>query len=234
VRLLPDYLRELAETEAHIADLHQQREAFEQGGEVGNDSEEAEENGEGKRNNYAKELEDLLRDTRAALRDAEKRLQQTKRNTKGSSTAQYAQTLPLFAETVPDKLDDTQTLAAEVETLRQEITRLDAQLQPYREIRANLSVAQQHLRKLKQALIQRIKDAYTALTLQQCEDMILDIAHDDIADELERYLLVHRQQVIAVIENWWDKYRINLQAIRSARDFAEKKFDVLMKELGYA
>ena len=233
VRLLPDYLRELAEAEAHIADLQQQREAFEQGEEAGNDSGDAEENGESKRN-YAQELEDLLKDTRAALKDAEKRLHQTKRNKKGSSTAQHAQTLPLFAETVPDKPDDTQTLATEVETLRQEITRLDAQLQPYREIRANLSVAQQQLRELKQALIQRIEDARTALTPQQCEDIILDIAHDDIADELERYILAHRQRVIATIENWWDKYRITLRDIRSARNAAEERLANLLEELGYA
>ncbi len=233
VRLLPDYLHELAETEARIADLQQQREAFERGEEAGDDGEEVEENGENRRN-YAKELEDRLKDSRAALKEAEKRLQQAKRNNKGNGTAQYAHSLPLFAETVLDEPFDTQTLTTEVETLRQEVTQLDAQLQPYREIKANLSVAQQHLRKLKQALIQRIKDAHAALTPQQCEDMILDIAHDDIESELERYLLAHRQQVIAAVENWWDKYHVTLQDIRTARDAAEQRLADLLKELGYA
>jgi hypothetical protein len=233
VRLLPDYLRELAETEARIADLQQQREAFEHGEEAEDDSEETEENGENERN-YAKELEDRLKDTRAALKEAEKLLQQAKRNSKSNGTAQYAQTLPLFAETVVEEPDVIQPLTIKVETLRQEVAQLDAQLQPYREIRASLSTAQQCLRKLKQVLVQRIKDAHAALTTQQCEDMVLDIAYDDIADELEHYLLAHRQLIIATIENWWDKYRITLQDIRSARDVAEQELVGLLKELGYA
>src|SRR5581483_6771457 len=126
-------------------------------------SEGVEENGANRRN-YAKELEDRLKDSRAALKEAEKRLQQAKRNGKGNGTVKNAHTLPLF-----DEPDTVITLTTEVETLSQEVVQIDTQLQPYREIRANLSTAQRHLRKLKQALIQRIKDAHTTLTPHQCE-----------------------------------------------------------------
>jgi type I restriction enzyme M protein len=228
VRLLPDYLHELAETEARIADLQQQREAFERGEDAGNDGEETEENSENRRN-YAKELEEQLKDSRAALKEAERRLRESKRHRKGNSAEQNIRALSLF-----DEPDATIALTTDVEALRKEVAQLDAQLQPYHEIKANLSTAQQHLRKLKQALIQCIKDAHSALAPEKCEDMILDIARDDIADELEHYLLAHRHQVIVAIENWWDKYHVTLQDIRSARNAAEQRLESLLMELGYA
>jgi type I restriction enzyme M protein len=229
MRLLPEYLRELAETQARIADLQQRREAFERG-ELGEDAEDGdrdvEDNGNGKRN-YAKELEGQLKALNASLRDAERKLQEAKRR-KGNGSAQL-QALPLFEEA-----DITSPLTEQVDRLRQEVAALDAKLQPYREIKANLSQAQQHLRKLKQILVQRIQEAYAALTPQQCEDLVLSIAYDDLSSELERNVVAHLQQVIAVVESWWDKYRITLNDIRAERDAVEQRLTSLLEKLGYA
>jgi hypothetical protein len=242
IRLIPAYLRDLEETESLISDLQIQRKAFETTldgenddeeteGDIEIDDEETEDNGTDK-HNYAKILEDRLKEKRTTLKDAEAKLQAASRLNKSNGKAQ-AQTLPLFAEI--DNLESMQSLEDQAETLRQEIAQLDARLQPYRAIKAKLSEAQKHLNllKKKETLIKHIQDAHTALTPQQCEGMVLTIAHDDLITQLERYLSTHRQLVIAAVENWWEKYRVTLQDIRAERDAAEKKLAGFLKGLGY-
>ncbi|GAB4371089.1 MAG: hypothetical protein Kow00121_12300 [Elainellaceae cyanobacterium] len=51
--------------------------------------------------------------------------------------------------------------------------------------------------------------------------------------ELERYGVMHRQQGIAAVENWWDKYRVTLRDIETAQDVAAKQLDEFLKGLGY-
>lgn len=240
-RIIPDYIHELTNTEARVANLQQQRRDFEQGGdeENGEDDDEFldesagdEENGNGDvTRNYAKELEERLKANRAHLKEVEKQLETRQRAKKNGKAANIqAQTLPYF-ET--DEPDIGAQLAKEAEELSLEIAELDAKLEPYRQIKAQLAVAQKRLRQLKEIayLVKTIEDSYAALTSQECEEIVLNIAHDDLASELERYLLLHRQQVIATVENWWDKYRITLQDIRAARDEAEKKLAKLLQGL---
>jgi type I restriction enzyme M protein len=227
MRLLPDYLRELAETETRIDDLQQQREAFERGEFAGNGEEDVD--NDENNHNYVKELENRLKEIRASLKDQKRKQQGTKRRRKNSTASAQTQTLSLFED--KEVIDPHQ---AEREILQQEITTLEAKLQPYWEIKSALSELQKFLRILKQTLIQRIENAHAALTPQQCEDIVLTIAHDDLLFQLEKYLSNHRRQVIAAIEHWWDKYRFTVQDIRSQRAFAEQKLEQVLKELGYA
>ena len=237
-RLIPDYVRELAETEELVAELQQQRANFERsdddGSEYGNEDdaftgeeEDIEENDEPKRN-YTKELEERLKACRTALKDGERHLSEAKRRKKRNGGAQ----LPLFGDNEPDIVLE---LTAEVERLRYSVNELNAKLEPYREIKTKLSEAQKHLRKLKDIpyLVQHIEQTYNTLTTQQCEEIVLGITHEDLENELGRYLLAHRQQVIAAIENWWDKYRVTLQEMRTDRDKAEWKLEGLLERLGY-
>jgi type I restriction enzyme M protein len=244
--LIPEYIRELAEKEAQVIDLQEQLRAFERGGEDepdddDEDNEYPDEDEEGEENkqdtatkNYAKELEDRLKTARAELRDAEKQLQEIRRRNKknGYAPNASAQPLPLFASDEPDPVKQ---LTTEIERLGQEIAELDAKLKPYRRIKEQLSTAQKRLRQLKDIpyLVSTIEDTYATLNPQQCEDIVLNIAYNDLANELERYLLAHRHQVISAVENWWDKYRVTLQDIRFARDKAEHKLADLLKGLGY-
>ena len=62
---------------------------------------------------------------------------------------------------------------------------------------------------------------------------MLDIARDDLARQLERYVTAHRQAVIAAVENWWDKYKVTAREIEAERDGAKAKLDSFLKELGY-
>jgi len=40
--------------------------------------------------------------------------------------------------------------------------------------------------------------------------------------------------VVAVVENWWDKYRVPVADITRARDLAAAELNGFLKEMGYA
>jgi len=178
-----------------------------------------------------------LKEKHSTLKEAELSLKEAKRQHKGSKVNGRASTLQAQAYLVPlftQQPDRVLQLTKEVEILRQEIAELNTRLQPYREIKAQFTKAQQHLRWLKGTLVQHINEAYATTTPQQCEDIVLNIAYTDLSTELNWRLLSHRQQVIATIENWWDKYRFTLEEIRTNCDEAEKKLAGLLRGLGYA
>ena len=133
-------------------------------------------------------------------------------------------------ETYADKIAE---LEAEVEPIEAEIAEIDRQLEPYKEIKKQLTEAKTKLRTLKNELVKRLEAARAALTDEQCQGLVLTIFKDDLTAELERYVTAHRQQAIAVVENWWDKYRVNLKDIEAERDEAVEWLSELFKGLGY-
>jgi len=233
-RLIPNYIRELNQTEILVTDLQQQRLDFERGvdNESSDEDDEYLDENETTSKNYAKDLEERLRATRSSLKSAEKQLQDAKRRGKKNGNSAQVQILPLFASNESDLMKQ---LIDDVERLNQEVAGLDAKLEPYRQIKAQLTVAQKRLRQLKDItyLVQTIEDIHTNLIPKQCEDIVLNVAYDDLASGLERYLLAHRHQVVASVENWWDKYYVTLQGIRAIRDEAERNLAKLMRGLGY-
>ena len=44
----------------------------------------------------------------------------------------------------------------------------------------------------------------------------------------------NRQQVVAAVENLWDKYRVSLTAREQTRSDVSGKLNDMLKELGYA
>ena len=42
-----------------------------------------------------------------------------------------------------------------------------------------------------------------------------------------------RQQVIATVENWWDRYHVSLEEIEAERETAVEKLNRITEELGY-
>ena len=83
-------------------------------------------------------------------------------------------------------------------------------------------------------LLQTLNEKRQQLTPEEAERHILDITRENIASQLERYIVMHRQLVIAAIENWWDKYNVTLQEIEMTRDEAARELAGYLKGLGYA
>ena len=62
---------------------------------------------------------------------------------------------------------------------------------------------------------------------------MLTILHDDMRAIVERYITQQRQQIIAAVENWWDKYKVTLTEIEQERDAAAKELRRFLEGLGY-
>lgn len=85
------------------------------------------------------------------------------------------------------------------------------------------------------------KDQFTAelnkgvddLTEEDAAELLLKILRDDMAKILTRYIAAQRGQIVAVFENWWDKYRVTLTEIEDARAQATDKLAGFLKGLGY-
>ena len=51
---------------------------------------------------------------------------------------------------------------------------------------------------------------------------------------LRRYVDEHRQEIVTVLGNLWDKYAVSFASIEDVRDKALKQSNRHLKELGYA
>ncbi|MEH2184138.1 hypothetical protein [Nostoc sp.] len=208
---MPDYLQDIAEAEAKIAELEQQKSAFEQGEEAEANIEEAEES---EAVNIVKDLETKLKYLKNLIKEPKKEFKILKKT-------------PLFNK---DKIAE---LEAFIEENEAEIAKIEAQLEPYKEIVKQLKEGKAELKTLKNELVKRLSSARAALTDEDCQELVLAIFKDGLIAELERYVTAHRQQVIAAVENWWDKYRVTLQDIETERDAAAKKLNEFLQGLGY-
>jgi len=259
VRLMPDYLAEFAEAEANIAELEQQKEAFERGEEV-EDVEETEEDCE--QVNLVKELEERLKKLKISLKEKkepvksiqelikqkQRRVNYLNRGASVKDQGSIAAQKKLGNDTkfLEDELKQLGNEIVNLETelknihlpytlsLESEINEIEQHLEPYYEIKKQLTQAKANLRTLKNELVSRLEAARQALTDEQCQDLVLEIFKDGLIAELERYVTAHRQQVIVAVEIWWDKYRVNLKDIEAERDTAAKRLSEFLKALGYA
>ena len=214
VRLMPDYLEEIADAEAKIAQLEQQKEAFEGGEDA--EFDQAEARGEDAEVvNFVKELEAKLKTLKATVKEPKKELKTFKK-----SPLLYSDKIAKFEQFV--------------EAAEAEIAEIEGQLKPYNDLKKQLAQVKEKLRTLKKELVKRLAAARAALTDEKCQELVLAIFKDGLIAELERYVTAHRQQVIVAVENWWDKYRVTLQDIETERDAARQQLSEFLSELGYA
>ena len=102
-----------------------------------------------------------------------------------------------------------------------------------RAIKKQLTAGKKELHKLKLGFAERLKDAHAAIGVKEAEALVLDILRDELRAEVDRRVAAHRQHVVAVAENWWAKYRINLREIEAERDRARTRLDGFLSELSY-
>jgi type I restriction enzyme M protein len=229
-KLVPDYLEELAQAEAEVSALEAEKEAFERGEGLEGDFD-FDEPEEGEESDAVKQIEDQRKELKALLKLNRDRqgavLRKPSRDREGA-----VRTSPppgASAEEAPSPTQD-ECLAA----LAAQIEDIDRALAPYDKVKKRLPEARRRLRQLSAALMARVDAARTALTEQETARLVLDISREDLEAQLERYVTTHRQQVIAAVENWWDKYANPAAALEQARAAAFDKLGAVMRELRYA
>ncbi len=100
-------------------------------------------------------------------------------------------------------------------------------------LKSRLTAARKTLRALRHAFAERLEAARAALGPDGARDLVLGILHDGLRAELDRYVAAHRQQIVATVENWWEKYRVTLGDVEGERDAAKKKLAGFLKGFGY-
>ena len=77
-------------------------------------------------------------------------------------------------------------------------------------------------------------EARDILSDDDCRNLVLDILNEKLAGHLKSYVTAHRQEVIAAVENWWDKYRVTLRDIEHNKEKAMAKLGKFLERMNYA
>ena len=72
-----------------------------------------------------------------------------------------------------------------------------------------------------------------AITEEQARTLILKKLYDIAHNELTRYLNAGKRDLIASIENLWDKYALSSRALENSRTDTLSTLDGFLKGLGY-
>jgi type I restriction enzyme M protein len=122
----------------------------------------------------------------------------------------------------------------ELEHARQDIVRLEQDKKGKTHVKTNqLKVAKKQLKERQNQFIKRVHDARDTLSDDDCRDLVLDILNEKLAGHLESYVAAHRQEVVAAVENWWDKYYVTLRDIEGERENAAMTLSKFSRGLGY-
>ncbi|MEJ2724832.1 MAG: hypothetical protein P8175_09340, partial [Deltaproteobacteria bacterium] len=122
---------------------------------------------------------------------------------------------------------------AELEPIVEEIMEAEQLVQPYKQIKKEITAARRKYNGLKAALVKRLEEARAQLSPDDDRKVVLDLICEGIGRHLERYILAHRQQVVAAAENWWDKYATPMDVLEKAKEGAVNNLAIMMGSLGY-
>lgn len=100
-------------------------------------------------------------------------------------------------------------------------------------LKKDLSAAKKRLKSLIHSFELRLEEAQAELSPEKTEALVRATLRDELQRELERRVAAHREQVVAVVESWWEKYRVTLMEIEGERDAAKGLLDRFLEELGY-
>ncbi|MFY1685006.1 N-6 DNA methylase [Micromonospora sp. WMMD730] len=101
-------------------------------------------------------------------------------------------------------------------------------------LKADLTKIRKRQRELKAEFVATLDRARAALTGPREQGLVTGIWHEDLVAHLDGYVAAHRRQVVAALENWWDKYAVSLADIEFQRDAATAQLATYLKELSYA
>ncbi|MGI5185459.1 hypothetical protein ACQEVZ_55370 [Dactylosporangium sp. CA-152071] len=101
-------------------------------------------------------------------------------------------------------------------------------------IKGELAKAKKQQKAMKQQLIATLDMARVTLSQEQEHELVLGLWRQDLASQLDAYVVAHRRKLIAALENWWNKYAVSLSQLEAQRDEATAKLASYLKDLGYA
>lgn len=100
-------------------------------------------------------------------------------------------------------------------------------------LKKQLLTVKKQQKAMQQEFITKLGKARAELTSIQEHDLVLRLAKNDVMIHLDAYVTAHGRQIIAALENWWDKYAVPLDRIEADREAATTRLAGFLKDLGY-
>ena len=100
-------------------------------------------------------------------------------------------------------------------------------------LKKQLATAKKQQKAMQQEFIAKLGKARAELAADQERDLVLRLAKNDVVIHLNAYVIAHRQQIVAALENWWGKYARSLHYIEAEREVAATGLAGFLKDLGY-
>lgn len=100
-------------------------------------------------------------------------------------------------------------------------------------LKQELSAARKQLAALQREFADRLAAARAELTEAAARELVLAIERERLAAELERRAAARLQAVVALVEDWWDKYHVSLRELEAEREAVTTQLEEYMKSLGY-
>lgn len=171
-----------------------------------------------------------MKDLKHSIKDAQKRTKVLEGSNRKKGSIQYEAKQGRDTTALEEEFA---SLRSQVEPVDREISEIEEQLKPYYEILEALKDVRKRLRELKAQLVERLQEASDALSLEEAQQLVLELFWVDLLAQLERYVTEHRQLVIAAVENWWDKYQVTLGEIEEEEEELNQQLGELLRGLGY-
>ncbi len=215
-KVMADYLEQIQETTSEIARLKGEQEAFEQS----NPPDDAEED-ELASWNYAKDLERQIKELKAENKDALKELKKLERATAKKNASEDDKRAAQDArDALKPYFDDT--------------LQLEADLQPYKQIKTNLATARAKYRELMGYFVTELKLRCSGMSEEEKQALVLELLLADLQSGVHAALSVVRRDLTTHVESLWDKYRVPLSVRQQERDHTTSTLTTILGRLGYA
>jgi type I restriction enzyme M protein len=102
-----------------------------------------------------------------------------------------------------------------------------------KELEDAVKAARKDEKKARDELDIKIFTKLENLTVEECKDILFDILHDALFEELEAYLKAKRDEAVQAVCHLWDKYAVSARELLAERGKAEKELDGFLVKLGY-
>ncbi len=123
--------------------------------------------------------------------------------------------------------------ASQTEISKKEVERLENLISRIVEKEQQLKKIKKELKKEEKSLEEKINQKRESLSEEEAKELILGKFYQTIEQYLDKYLNAEKREVIKILENLWDKYKVALTELTLERDNEVKKLDEFLRKLRY-
>ena len=231
--LLPEYLNELKELDAKIAELNAKKDEWELGPDDGDEDEDDSDDEEvGKKVNYAKQLKDEKKSITEEIRDELKRIKVLDGSANKKGSLKHAQENGTEVE-VSELKRELYDLNSKTGPKTKRLDEIKELMVPYEAITKGLRDNRKLHKEKRENLLTKLEETIAAMPEGDMAEMVTEMFRDELSEKLDSYIASHLRETVAFVQAVWSKYSVDLNSIEEKRDDAAKMLHEFAEELGY-